>query len=99
MRSFTSDFVNFSEAEIWLEGAGMDTTVKYDGNLFYRISKNGPGELIEEASAPSLDGPWTVIKNGIGAPLPAGEGPLAFQDNQDPSKVRYRRNNLMANIF
>lgn len=88
MRSFTSDFVTFSEAEIWLEGAGMDATVKQDGDLFHRISKNGPGELIEQASSSSLDGPWSVIKDGIGAPLPAGEGPLAFQSNDDPSKVR-----------
>lgn len=88
MRSFTRDFVTFSEAEIWLEGTGMDTTVKTDGTTFYRISKNGPGDLIEQASAPGLDGPWTKIKDGIGAPLPAGEGPLAFQSNDDPAKVR-----------
>lgn len=88
MRSFTRDFVTFSPAEKWLTGAGMDATVKYDPvtNDFYRISKNGPDELIEQARASSLDGPWTVTRNRIGQPLPAGEGPLAFQNNQDPNK-------------
>ncbi|KAH7325673.1 endo-1,4-beta-xylanase [Stachybotrys elegans] len=87
MRSFTSDFVTFSTAEKWLTGAGMDTTVKYDAgsDTYIRISKNGAGELIEQANAPTLDGPWTVIRDGIGEGLPAGEGPLAFQDNSDPS--------------
>lgn len=90
MRSFTRDFVTFTPAEIWLRGAGMDATVKYDPatRKYYRISKNGPGELIEQASSTSLDGPWTVDRQRIGQGLPAGEGPLAFQDNQNPNRVR-----------
>jgi hypothetical protein len=88
MRSFTRDFVTFSPAEIWLRDAGMDATVKFDGSRYHRISKNGPNNLLEHATAPSLDGPWTTVRNGIGAPLPAGEGPLAFQSNANPSQVR-----------
>lgn len=88
MRSFTRDFVTFTPAEIWLRGAGMDATVKYDPatRKYYRISKNGPGELLEQASSTSLDGPWTVDRQRIGQGLPAGEGPLAFQDNQNPNR-------------
>ncbi|ROT42399.1 endo-1,4-beta-xylanase [Sodiomyces alkalinus F11] len=88
MRSFTSDFVTFTPAERWLTGAGMDATVAHDPstNTFYRISKNGPGELIEQARASALNGPWTVIRNRIGEPLPAGEGPLVFRNNQNPNR-------------
>lgn len=68
----------------------MDATVKWDPatRKYYRISKNGPGELLEQASSTSLDGPWTVDRQRIGQGLPAGEGPLAFQDNQNPNRVR-----------
>ena len=89
MKSYTSDFKTFSTAEKFLTGAGMDATIALDKstNTFYRISKNGPGELIEEAKATSLSGQWTVVKQQIGAGLPAGEGPLIFQNNANPSKV------------
>ncbi|THU93392.1 endo-1,4-beta-xylanase [Dendrothele bispora CBS 962.96] len=89
MKSYTSDFVTFSTAQKYLSGAGMDATIALDKstNTFYRISKNGPGNLIEEASATSLAGSWRVIKDQIGSgTLPAGEGPLIFQNNQNPSK-------------
>ena len=89
MRSFTADFVTFTPAEKWLTGAGMDATVARDSKsgTFYRISKNGPDELIEQASASSLDGPWTVIRNQIGSgTIPKGEGPLFFPDNNNPEK-------------
>jgi hypothetical protein len=89
MRSFTHDFVTFSPAEKWLTGAGMDATVVRDpaSGTFHRISKNGPNELIEQASAGSLDGPWSVIRNQIGSgSIPKGEGPLVFQDNNDPER-------------
>ena len=90
MGSYTSDFVTFSAAQRYLTGAGMDATIAFDKttNTYYRISKNGPNNGIEQARASSLSGPWTVIKNQIGVPpLPAGEGPAVFQNNQNPSKV------------
>ncbi|KAK7029413.1 hypothetical protein VNI00_014667 [Paramarasmius palmivorus] len=89
MKSYTSDFQSFSTAEIFLTGAGMDATIALDKstNTFYRISKNGPNELIEEARATSLSGTWTVVKNQIGSgTIPKGEGPLIFQNNLDSSK-------------
>lgn len=51
MKSYTSDFVTFSTAQKFLIGSGMDATIVLDKstNTFYRISKNGPNELIEEA--------------------------------------------------
>jgi hypothetical protein len=91
MKSYTSDFQTFSTAEKYLTGAGMDTTFTQDpsSSTYYRISKNGPNELIEEASASSLDGTWSVVADEIGQGLPAGEGPLIFHDNADSSKVRH----------
>jgi hypothetical protein len=89
MKSYTSDFKTFSTAQKFLTGAGMDATIALDKttNTFYRISKNGPNELIEEAKASSLNGPWSVVRNQIGSgTIPKGEGPLFFQDNQNPSK-------------
>ncbi|KAF9462792.1 glycosyl hydrolase [Collybia nuda] len=89
MKSYTSDFVTFSTAQKFLTGAGMDATIILDkaSNTFYRISKNGPNELIEEASATSLAGPWKVVKQQIGSgTIPKGEGPLVFQNNGNPSK-------------
>lgn len=94
MKSYTSDFVTFSTAQKFLTGAGMDATIilNKSNNTFYRISKNGPNNLIEEASATSLAGPWTVVKQQIGSgAMPAGEGPLIFQDNATPSKVCRKR--------
>ncbi|SPO01915.1 related to putative arabinase [Cephalotrichum gorgonifer] len=85
MRSWTYDFKAFSPAEKFLTGAGMDVTIWRDpssGN-YYRISKNGPNELIEQAVAPSLcTNCWRVVKNQIGSgAIPKGEGPLLFPDN------------------
>ncbi|KAH7310661.1 hypothetical protein B0I35DRAFT_514693 [Stachybotrys elegans] len=86
MRSYTSDFVSFSTAERFLSGAGMDVTIwrNPQSGVYYRISKNGPNELIEQATAPSLcTNCWTVTKNRIGnGVIPKGEGPLLFPDNQ-----------------
>ncbi|PNH75233.1 hypothetical protein VD0001_g2302 [Verticillium dahliae] len=87
MRSFTTDFVSFTPAEKWLTGAGMDATVFRDpsSSIFYRVSKNGPNNLVEQARASTLNRPWTVIRNEIGQGLPAGEGPLVFRDNITPA--------------
>ncbi|CRJ87112.1 hypothetical protein BN1708_009210 [Verticillium longisporum] len=85
-------FVSFTPAEKWLTGAGMDATVFRDpsSSIFYRVSKNGPNNLIEQARASTLNGPWTVIRNEICQGLPAGEGPLVFRDNITPSKWHMR---------
>lgn len=89
MRCWTTDFVTFTTAETYLQGFGMDNTIIHDKNAqrYYMISKNGPNELIQQNVATSLNGPWTKVSENIGQGLmPAGEGPLAFQNNQNPSK-------------
>jgi len=89
LKSYTSDFVNFSAAETFVTGLGMDNTIVFDKsqNRFIQISKNGPDNLIQQNWASTLAGPWTKTSERIGAGLlPAAEGPLIFQNNQTPSK-------------
>jgi hypothetical protein len=89
MRSYTSDFKTFSEAEYYTN-LGMDFTIAFDEkkDKYYMISKNGPDELIQQNVADSLDGPWTKVSERIGSGvLPAGEGACIFQNNQNPNKV------------
>lgn len=91
MKSYTSDFYTFTPAETFVTGMGMDNTIARDtsSNTYYMISKNGPDNLIQQNKASSLNGPWTKVSERIGAGLmPAGEGPLIFQNNQNPNKVR-----------
>ena len=90
LRSYTPDFKTFSPAESYVS-LGMDNTIALDNDagLYYMISKNGPGELIQQNVAESLEGPWTKVSEEIGSgQVAAGEGGLIFQNNADPSKVR-----------
>ena len=90
MRSNTKDFKSFSPAQIWKGVAGMDSTIVFDIEMktYYRFSKNGPGELIEQVESKSLDGPWRLVKNQIGlGAMPKGEGPLIFQSNSNQKKA------------
>ncbi len=89
LRSWTSDFKTFTPAESYVN-LGMDNTIAFDSNSgkYYMISKNGPGDLIQQNAASSPDGPWSKVAEQIGrGQLPAGEGPLIFQDNANSDKV------------
>lgn len=93
MRCFTNDFQTFTEAEVADSIEGMDQTFAFDesSSTYYLIHKNGPNDLIEEASAPGLDDEWTVVSQSIGQDsMPAGEGPLIFKSNTEEDKVRVR---------
>ena len=89
LRAFTTDFKTFTPAEPYVQ-LGMDYTIALDpeSGKYYMLSKNGPGDLIQQNVAASLDGPWTKVSENIGkGSLPAGEGPLVFQNNLNPKKV------------
>ena len=89
LRCWTPDFKTFSPAESFVS-LGMDNTIALDksSDKYYMLSKNGPGDLIQENVATSLEGPWTKVSEQIGkGAMPAGEGPLVFQNNLDPKKV------------
>ncbi|KEZ45675.1 hypothetical protein SAPIO_CDS1445 [Scedosporium apiospermum] len=88
MRSFTTDFKNFTVGERYVD-RGMDATIAYadDTGKYYFISKNGPAEGIEHSTADSLEGPWTKLGDRIGLnKMKAGEGPLIFRNNVNPDK-------------
>ncbi|KAE9986203.1 hypothetical protein EG327_004418 [Venturia inaequalis] len=96
LKSTTTDFRNFSTPEVWINTGWsvIDTTVVHDSktNKYYRFSKDersgAPnGKFVFQESAPSLSGPWTLIKSGIGkGSIKQGEGPTVFQSNTDPNK-------------
>jgi hypothetical protein len=89
LRSFTKDFKTFTPAELYVD-IGMDNTIALDrsSNKYYMLSKNGPRDGIQENVAGNLDGPWKMVAERIGlGDLPAGEGPLIFQNNLNPKKV------------
>ncbi|KAG7126778.1 hypothetical protein HYQ44_000498 [Verticillium longisporum] len=88
-------FVSFTPAEKWLTGAGMDATVFRDpsSSIFYRVSKNGPNNLVEQARASTLNGPWTVIRNEISTlPLPTGHLHKFDLATQCSPRLRYWNN-------
>ncbi|KAK3688048.1 glycosyl hydrolase [Podospora appendiculata] len=86
MRSFTKDFQTFTTAEAYVS-LGMDNTIAAFSGKFYMLSKNGPGNLLQENVASSLNGPWSKVSENIGqGAMTAGEGPLVFQNNLNPNK-------------
>ena len=90
MRSFTTDFKNFTVGERYVD-RGMDATIAYadDTGKYYFISKNGPADGIEHSTSDSLEGSWTKLGDRIGLnKMQAGEGPLIFRNNLNPDKVR-----------
>ncbi|KAI1355859.1 glycosyl hydrolase [Xylaria sp. FL0043] len=94
MYATTSDFVTFSEAQIW-QDAGMSridsTVLEYEG-VYYRFTKDdgavtGCADIIEESSGmltAQLDS-WEAIATCIGknAGTSAIEGPTIFKSNPD----------------
>ena len=74
--SKTSDFVTFSEPEIWQDAgtARIDSTVLREGDVYYRFTKDegavtGCTDIIQESSsvlAANLSS-WSIIASCIGA--------------------------------
>ena len=90
--SKTSDFVTFSEPEIWQDAgtARIDSTVLREGDVYYRFTKDegavtGCTDIIQESSsvlAANLSS-WSIIASCIGANAgtSAVEGPTSFKAN------------------
>ncbi|KAH7408023.1 glycoside hydrolase family 43 protein-like protein [Cadophora sp. MPI-SDFR-AT-0126] len=90
--SKTSDFVTFSEPEIWQDAgtARIDSTVLREGDVYYRFTKDegavtGCTDIIQESSsvlAANLSS-WSIITSCIGANAgtSAVEGPTSFKAN------------------
>lgn len=95
MYSTTTDFVEFSEAEVWTDFDRIDSTALEKEGVYYRFSKDNGAEtgtgctdIVEEKSTnlravqPPADS-WPVVKGCIGTDLGLGaiEGPTAFKAN------------------
>ncbi|KAI1640697.1 beta-xylosidase/Xylanase [Biscogniauxia mediterranea] len=95
MYATTSDFVTFSEAQIWQDAgtSRIDSTVIEVDDVYYRFTKDEGGsstgcvDIIEESST-NLTAPlsgWTELDACIGekAGTSAVEGPTIFKANPD----------------
>lgn len=92
LRSFTTDFVTFSNAEVWMNfnSSTIDTTIAFDArhSEYYRFTKNEHTKFIFQESSKSLDGPYQSVREGIGkGSISMGEGPTVFPSIDTPGKV------------
>ena len=86
-RSYTTDFVNFTEPELYMDesanGTGVfDTTIVEDNGKYYRIYKT---DRIRIDTASSLDGEWTEVDSNIDEIAADHEGPTVCKINGENS--------------
>lgn len=88
-RSYTRDFKNFTEPEVYIDGgniSNIDTTFIKDNGTYYRFTKNeSKSSVIMEKSA-SLDGNFEAvgtytINGSAGNGVTGYEGPTAYKIN------------------
>ncbi|KAK0099384.1 hypothetical protein ONS95_003542 [Cadophora gregata] len=106
--SKTSDFITFSEPEIWQDAgtARIDSTVLREGDVYYRFTKDegavtGCTDIIQESSsvlAANLSS-WSIITSCIGtkAGTSAVEGPTSFKAN--PNDVNGQKYYLFVDEY
>lgn len=95
-RSTTRDFVNFTEAQVWISESGsvIDTTVMKSGDYYYRYTKNESGSpnrygtpskrIYCERSKSLLSTEWELIDaNCLKYPNGQIEGPSIMKINND----------------
>lgn len=76
-RSYTTDFINFTEPELYMDESEnnlpvFDVTIIEDGEKYYRFYKT---DRIKIDSASSLSGEWTMVDTNIHLVAPIHEGP------------------------
>ncbi|MGN0243935.1 MAG: family 43 glycosylhydrolase [Lachnospiraceae bacterium] len=78
-RSYTTDFINFTEPEIYIERDNhvIDTTILEQDGVYYRYSKDETTKKVMLDYSTSLDGPWKSTNLAIAN----CEGPTAFKYN------------------
>ncbi len=91
-RSYTSDFTNFTDPEIYIEepNAVIDTTIVEDKGVYYRFTKNETNTTITMQACTSLNGNWKDVEtytiNGVAGNTVTGyEGPTIYKDNGSDS--------------
>lgn len=88
-RSYTTDFVTFTEPEIYMDGgsvSNIDTTFLKDDGVYYRFTKNESKSSIIMEKSESLDGDFEAVEtysiNGTAGNTVTGyEGPTAYKLN------------------
>lgn len=78
--AYTKDFRTFSEPETYIERSNsvIDTTIIYDGGMFYRFSKDETSKTIRMDAGPKLQGEFGEIHSEILEHMMGLEGPAAF---------------------
>ena len=87
-RSYTSDFENFSNPEIYIEepNAVIDTTIVEEKGVYYRFTKNEAKSSITMQKCTSLNGNWKdvetyTINGAAGNTVTGYEGPTIYKNN------------------
>ena len=91
-RSYTSDFTNFTDPEIYIEepNAVIDTTIVEDKGVYYRFTKDETNTTITMQECTSLNGNWKdvetyTINGAAGNTVTGYEGPTIYKDNGSDS--------------
>jgi hypothetical protein len=94
MYSLTRDFVNFSEARVWVDAgySTIDSTLIEQDGVYYRFTKDerSPWQsscgkfILSETSTSLTDPAWDLQTECIGkGDMSQGEGPLVFKSNTE----------------
>ena len=88
-RSYTKDFVTFTEPEIYIDGgniSNIDTTITRHNGVYYRFTKNESKSSVTMMASTSLDKGWKEVEsytiNGTAGNTVTGyEGPTIYKTN------------------
>lgn len=82
-RSYTSDFVSFTEPEIYMEDtvSNIDTTIIDHKGVYYRFTKNESQSSIIMEKSTSLSGEWTDVETYNLGTMKGYEGPTIYKLN------------------
>lgn len=83
-RSYTKDFVSFTEPEIYIDGgtiSNIDTTMIAHNGVYYRFTKNETYKAVDMMKSTSLDGEWTPVKTYTLGKMVGYEGPTIYKIN------------------
>ncbi len=88
-KSYTTDFVTFTEPEIYIDGgnvSNIDTTIINDKGIYYRFTKNESRSSVTMMKSTSLSEGWEDVEtytiNGVAGNTVTGyEGPTVYKLN------------------
>lgn len=82
-RSYTKDFVTFTEPEIYMDGdhSNIDTTIIEEKGVYYRFTKNESRSSVIMEKSTSLSGPWSDVDGYSLIDMTGYEGPTIYKLN------------------